>query len=406
MVSSVAGQGPIPGGATSAPPFFQPKPITSLVGGALHVNKAALATRARSAPGVASDDDGLFLRLIAAIRQFLARVCRAILPSKLFSSPTSDNSRQDAGIAAAREEQGPVLSETGEEMVMDGVPESTLDRVRQTIDEMIDVAVGDTLPNSLKAALAMPDLGRRQAFRVLLQQNFGDTRQMREVRTELRQSIEEMIGPFATEYGINKESALALFRADLDNGGGVIASRVDPNSEIRGHVAELKRLDSALAALAKARGTICTRAIEAGAYTREELAAVVAQQGLDTEFLFKAESTAAVPAETAAEAVASPSPVGNVVSMAEYRQSSSDNVPADYTPSDDAGISPAVKDAVKVLVEQGVIEAEAADEIAQAVAVDTVLSDESEFELEAEVHGDDLGAFFTKDKASRATLKP
>ncbi|NIF40191.1 hypothetical protein F3J14_04585 [Burkholderia sp. Tr-862] len=404
MVSSVAGQGPIPGGATSAPSFFSQKPIATLVGGALHVNKAALSARAQAAPGVASDDDGLFLRLIAAIRQFFARLCRAILPSKFFASSVEDNSRQDGFSVPSQGGPLPAMSETEQELVIDGLPESSLERVRQTIDEMVNVAVGDTLPNSLKSALAMPELGRRQAFRVFLQQNFGDTRQMREVRVELRRQIEEMIEPFANEYGIDKETALTLFRADLESGGGAIADRVDPNSEIRGHVAELKRLESALAALAKARGTICAHAIESGAYTREELAAVVAAQGLDTEFLFKAEAVAAQPADAMPERV-SPDASANVVSMADYRQSTDAKVPADYTPIEGEPLSPAVIGAVDLLVEQGVIEPEQAQEIAQSVVVDAVLSDEAEFELEADAHGDDLGDFFKKDSASKPAPK-
>ncbi|SEI14366.1 hypothetical protein [Paraburkholderia hospita] len=405
MVSSVAGQGPIPGGATSAPSFFSQKPITSLVGGALHVNKAALSARAQAAPGVAPDDDGLFMRLMAAIRQFFARLCRAILPSKFFDASVADNSRPDVTAPSYRESgPSPVLSENDHELVMDGLPESSLDRIRQTIDEMINVAVGDTLPHSLKAALTMPELGRRQAFRVLLQQNFGDTRQMREVRNELRQQVEDLIDPFAREYGIDKEAALTLFRADLEAGGGSIADRVDPSSEIRGHVAELKRLESALSALAKARGTICTRAIQSGAYTREELAAVVAARGLDTEFLFKAEEAAASPAEVKPTDTAV-SASGNVVSLAEYRQSSDSGVPADYASVDENPLSPAVAEAVELLAEQGVIKQETTQEIAQAVALDAALSDESEFVVETEAHGDDLGDFFKKDKASKPAPK-
>ncbi|MBN3744728.1 hypothetical protein G3N96_04670 [Burkholderia sp. Se-20373] len=406
MVSSVAGQGPNPGGATSAPSFFSQKPIATLVGGALHVNKAALSARAQAAPGVASDDDGLFLRLIAAIRRFFARLCRVILPSKFFASSVEDNSRPDGLSTSAQGGPFPTISETEEELVIDGLPESSLDRVRQTIDEMVNVAVGDTLPNSLKTALAMPELGRRQAFRVFLQQNFGDTRQMREVRAELRRQIEEMIEPFASEHGIDKETALTLFRADLESGGGVIAERVDPNSEIRGHVAELKRLETALAALAKARGMICARAIEAGVYTREELGAVVAAQGLDTEFLFKAEAVAAQPAEAMPERDSSTAPApANVVSMADYRQSTGAPVPVDYTPAEGVPLSPAVAAAVDMLVEQGVIEPVQAQEIAQSAVVDAALSDESEFEFEADTNGDDLGDFFKKDSASKPVPK-
>jgi hypothetical protein len=414
MVFSVAGQGPFPERDTSASSFFPEKPSVRLVGGALHVDKAVLFARAKSAAGAEPNDDGLLLRLIAAIRAFLARLCRAVLPSKFFSSQVSDNSRQGPNFAAGRdadagESSPPRLSETDEEIVVDGLPAMSLDRVRQTIDEMISVAVGDTLPNSIKSALAMPDLGRRQAFRVLLQQNLGDTKQMREVRDDLRSGVERVIGPFSETYGMDKEAALALFRADLETGGGAIANRVDPNSEIRAHVFELKRLESALAALAKARGIICTRAMDSGSHVREELAGVIAEYGVDTDFLLKAESTAGTSPD--AQATANDFQAANVVSMSSFRRKASgDNefVPPDYLPQAEPRASNAVQAAVAVLVEQGVLDGVGADKLGQAAAMDSALSDESEFDagFETETHGDDLSSFTKKDKVTKATPKP
>ncbi|PCE30035.1 hypothetical protein BZL54_23000 [Burkholderia ubonensis subsp. mesacidophila] len=297
----------------------------------------------------------------------------------------------------------PTVSETDQNVIVDGLTKSALDRIRQTIDEMVNVAVGDTLPNSLKAALGMPELGRRQAFRVLLQQNLGDTRQMREVSAELRARIGEMVEPFAAEYEIDNTTVLALFRADLESGGG-IANRVDPDSEIRGHMAELQRLESALAALAKARGTISTQAIVAGAYTREELAAVVAMQGLDTEFLFKAEAAAGEPADAHGDA-ASQLAVGNVIAMVAYRSSGEGRGPADEGAPETAALSPELAEALDRLVAQGVIGQDAAQAIVLAANLDAVLSDESEFELQVDGHGDDLGETLKKSNAAKSVPK-
>lgn len=384
MVSSVAGQGLTPDGATAAPSIFNQTPVTSLVGGVLYVDKTVLSARTKAAPCVSADDNGLFAQLMAAIRRFLGSLFRAILSGKLFGSEGGDNSRQGGGVTAPADgtkAKTPTVSENDRSVAVDGLPEAALDRIRRMIDEMVNVAVGDGLPNSLKTALGMADLGRRQAFRVLLQQNLGDTRQVREVRAELRARIEEMVEPFASQHGIDKTTALALFRADLDSGVGVIAKRVDPDSEIRGHVAELQRLESALAALAKARGAISAQAIEAGAYTRDELAAVVAAQGLDTEFLFKAEAAASESIGANCDA-ASQSPAPEA-----------------------AALSPEMTVAVRVLVEQGVIGQNSVQAIVQSVIVDAVLSAESEFELEVDGHGDDLGGILKNSNAAKSVPK-
>jgi hypothetical protein len=300
---------------------------------------------------------------------------------------------------ASHQPDAPLLTETENELRVDGLPEPSLDRVRQTVDDLVDSADGMALPNSLRSALAMPEIGRRQAFRVLLQQNISDTVQMREVSKAIQHDVQRMIEPFAQQHGIEPAAALAIFRADLDSGGGVLANRIDPNSELRGHVAEWKKLDSALAGLAQCRGVICTHAIEGGGYTREEIAALVAQQGFDTEFLFKAEADAARPVIEPVIAEGG-SRVGNVVSLASYR-GHEPVMPPDYSPSKQLED---VSKAIKHLVEEGAIDQESANTVVEAAIVDAALSDESEFETE--IQGDDLGDFVKKRHTSAPSMKP
>jgi hypothetical protein len=84
-----------------------------------------------------------------------------------------------------------------------------------------------------------------------------------------------MLTPFATEHRIEPATALTLLRAGLDSGGITVAQRRDPDGQIRAHVAELQRLESALAGLARHRGTICALSIESGAYTRPDMRAIL-----------------------------------------------------------------------------------------------------------------------------------
>lgn len=398
MASSVVGQFPIPGGAPSAPSFFRQNPIASVVGGTLHIDKAAIAARLKAASVAQAEEDSLFLRIIAAIRSFLARICRAVLPAKFFSSPSSDNSRQDAAIASAGDGGAPAISESADAITVDGLPEWSLEHVSETLDQMVKAASGEGLSNSVKAALAMPELGRRETFRVLLQQNLSDTQGLRDAQEELLGHVESLIVPFANKHDLGVDVALDLFKGDLQRGGGAIADRVDPNGEIRGFVAQLRKVDEALAGLARARGTICVAAIESGSYAREDLVTMIAAHGHDTAFLSTAEEVAEVPPEQFDHAG------GNVVSLAAYREHArSDSVPADYDAPNDPPLSPVLR-AVETLIEAGVVERCDAQEIAQAAAIEEVVSDESEFDFE--VQGDDIGDFLKKSNAPKATPKP
>ncbi|MBC8641560.1 hypothetical protein IAG25_32575 [Caballeronia sp. EK] len=396
MAFAAATQGGVSTGL-SGTTFFPQNPVTTAAPGALTVSKPALASRVR---GYASPDqeEGLIEKIIEAIRRFFARICRVFLPASSSANRVSDNSLQkpptDAlglGDLSRPESEGmPSVAETDDEISLHGLPEPTLERIQETVDKLIHSVEGSGLSDSVRSALFMSEGDQRTTFRVLLQHNLSDTLKIRSETKALETDIESLISPYANEHGITTAQATALLRADLESGGTFIANRVDPNCEIRGRVAELLRLNSSLAGLAKARGEICTSAIDSGAYVREELGALIAQQGFDTEFLFKPEAAAAVPASQEKS---------NVVSLSEYKDGTV------------VGSSPAassqqamVKEAIRELEKQGVIEpdADAENKMVQAAAVDDVLSDEAEFETE--MQGDDLGDFLLSRKAS--TPKP
>jgi len=396
MAFAVATQGGVSTGL-SGTTFFPQNPVTTAAPGALTVSKPALASRVR---GYASPDqeEGLIEKIIEAIRRFFARICRVFLPASSSASKVSDNSLQNAptdalglgDLSRPDSQEMPSVSETDDQISLHGLPEPTLERIQETVDKLIHSVEGSGLSDSVRSALSMSEGDQRTTFRVLLQHNLSDTQKMRSETKALESDIESLISPYANEHGITTAQAIALLRADLESGGTFIANRVDPNCEIRGRVAELQRLNSSLAGLAKARGEICTGAIESGAYAREELSALIAQQGFDTEFLFKTEAAAPQPVSQEKS---------NVVSLSEYKDGTV------------VGSSPAassqqamVKEAIRELEKQGVIEPDAVAEnkIVKAAAVDDVLSDEAEFETE--MQGDDLGDFLLSRKAS--TPKP
>jgi hypothetical protein len=397
MVFGVATQGGVSTGPSRST-FFPQSPVTTTAPGALTISKPALASRVR---GYASSDqeEGLVAKIIEAIRRFFARICRVFLPASSSTAKSSDNSlqkpRSDAfglnDLLPSEPGEMPSVAETDEELSLHGLSEPTLERIQETVNNLIHSVEGSGLSNSVRAALSMQEGDQRTSFRVLLQHNLTDTLKMRSEAKALESDIESLITPYANKHGITATRAIALLRADLESGGRFIADRVDPNCEIRGRVAELQRLNSSLAGLAKARGEICSGAVESGSYAREELSALIAQHGFDTEFLFRAE-----PANAAQPASEEKS---NVVSLAQYK---------DISVATSSPVAPSqatmVKEAIRELEKQGVIEtdAEAENKIVQAATVDDVLSDEAEFETE--MQGDDLGDFLSSRNAS--TPKP
>lgn len=398
MAFAVATQGGVSTGLLGTT-FFPQNPVTTTALGALTVSKPALASRVR---GYASPDqeEGLIEKIIEAIRRFFARICRAFLPASTSAGRNSDNSQQklpaDAlglgDLSRPGLEGMPLVAETDDQISLHGLPDPTLERIQETVDKLIRSVEGSGLSNAVRSALSMSDGDPRTTFRVLLQHNLSDTLKMRSETKALESEIASLISPYANEQGIATAQAIALLRADFESGGTFIARRVDPNSEIRGRVAELQRLKSSLAGLAKARGEICTGAIDSGAYAREELGALIAQHGFDTEFLFKTEQAAA------------PQPVSqeqtNVVSLSEYKVGT---VVGSSTAASSQEVM--VKEAIRELEKQGLIEPDAAAEnkIVQAAAVDDVLSDEAEFETE--MQGDDLGDFLSNRNGSKPKLR-
>lgn len=406
MEFSVAGQGSNPGSSASRSSFFRETPFANVVNGQLRIDKEAIFRKAKSAPGGLGEDDNFFLRLIEKIKAFLAKLFRVFSRSR---GPDGKDGREPTADRAYAE---PGLSEGEHELVADGLPPSALDRARQTVDDMVRIALGDNLAASLKGAVAMPEIDRKPALRVLIEQNVNDTRQFREMRDHVQSQVEQMLAPYAEAHGIDTGTALRIFRADLTNGSGVLANRADPNSEIRGHIAEISRLDSSLSALGKARGLISEHAVASGAYTREELADLITQHGHDASFLRADE-----PAEAAAdqsvrnEAGGAESVVDrqrdNVVSMAKFRGTPVERSVehGDSTVPDEAPVERA-RGAVLRLVELGAVNRSngEADALETGVDAEEVFGDESEFESEAS--GDDLSSLFRKDKSMKASPKP
>jgi len=400
MVFGVATPGGVSTGPSSST-FFPENPIATTAAGALRISKPALASRAKSYAASPEQEDSLIAKIIEAIRRFFARICRAFLPASSSKSADSDNSLKKApgdmkgrsgdmtGGLSSEAGARPSMAETDEELTLHGLSEKTLERVQQTVTDLIASVEGTGLSESVRSALSLTSEDQRTTFRVLLQHNLSDTLKIRSEARELESDIESLISPYADEHGLTAKQAVALLRADLESGGSFIANRVDPNCELRGRVAELQRLNSSLAGLARGRGQICAAAIESGSYPREELGTLIAQQGFDTEFLFRPEQVVDGPSAVDDEKT-------NVISLANYKDGGNVLGPVG-TPSG----TTMVKDAIRVLVSHGVIEpeVEAEDKIVQAAAVDEVLSDEAEFETE--MHGDDLGDFLSGRNASK-----
>jgi hypothetical protein len=400
MVFGVATQGGASTGQSGSP-FFPLNPVTTAASGALTVNKPALGSRVRDYVSPC-EEDGLIARIIEAIRRFFVRICRVLLAGSPSANNFSDNSLQKpATTLASREDEArvesgtfpsipsnPSIAETDDELSLHGLSEPTLERVQETVDCLIRSVEGSGLSHSVRTALSMPEGDQRTTFRVLLQHNLSDTLKMRGEAKVLETDIEALISPYATEHGITATQAAALLRADLKSGGHFIANRLDRNCEIRGRVAQLERLNSSLAGLAKARGEICSGAIESGSYTREELGALIAQHGFDTAFLFLQEPIGA--AESVGDEKA------NVISLSDYKDNS-----LNYGVAAAPGQDLKVKDALRELAKGDVTHADAETEakLIQAAVVDDVLSDEAEFETD--MQGDDFGDFLSNRGASK-----
>lgn len=403
MASSVAGSAPSVKNGVAVPPFFQEKPVISLVGGALHIDKASLRSKLQSAPSVPEADDGFFLRLLSAIRRFLARVCRAILPSKFFSPTGSDNSHHSSGFGGDSF-ASPQLSETEDELILDGVPEQSVGRVSQTIDDLIGAVSGDKLSHSLRSALTMPELGRRQAFKVLLEMSGNDLRQVDAVRQELRAQISTELDTFAREYLLSPEEALTLFRADLESGSGVIAGRADPDGRISALVVELKKLDSSALALSQSLKLICAEALDAGAMTREDFSGTEFKQYLPDVLDVDAEQEASL-AALVVEPVESDTSGSKavVVSLSDFRSrrmagptEAGDTV----TPAGDGS----TEKALASLVEREAFDEKEAQRLNAAIELDSVLSDEALADDDVAAM-DDLSTFFKKSGGNKPSPK-
>lgn len=388
----------------SARPFSDDRPAASRDGDRIRIDRDAIYRKVMAAPAALRDDENFLAKLIERIRAFIARIFRAIV-GKGPAVP-------DATVAAAAPMPQGIVRDDEHEIVTDSLPESAIAPVQQSVNELIDRALGVDLSPSVKAAVDMPDMDRKPTFRVLLQGNLDDTASCRKLSDSLRGEVERSLVPFAQQHGIEPAAALRILRADLDNvrdgkGGGVIANQIDPHGEIRAHIAELGRLEASLGALARSRGLVCEHAIATGAFERDELADLLRAQGHDASFLSEA-----------------PAQQDNVVSMAQFRsatvraphgeaanEAQVANAPAEHAAS---AVSEAAKaeareasmsNVVHLFVEQGVVDEkpEAVEALGRAAAVADAIADEAEFE--SEPVGDDFSSFIKKkDEQPRPKL--
>ncbi len=371
-------------------------PLSSVVNGELHINKASVADLARRmAKRVGIDEEDWISRLIMTIKRFLMRLYFALLPTRYGQSQFTDGANRYTLCEEA--DASPLLSEDEKSYVVKGLPNSALERIHHTVSEIVSGAVGERLPHSLKAALSMPELGQRQIFRVFLQQNLDDTNQIREVSAELRKIIEEKIIPFAREYHLDSKEAVDILCVDIGSEEGIIAGRLDSKEEVRSHIDELKHLDSALVGLAKARGMICASAMKSGAYTRDELAELVEQMGLASTFLYQSEYMT-MPPELKAKAEDD-----NVISIEKYQTKMSQSAKDTNQCIKEGKVefSDSVRSALTKLAEQGVIEKEAAEKLEQEAILNAVLSEEAEFDVD--IQTDELDDFFQRHPISKLT---
>jgi len=336
-------------------PGFLPgkqRPTTASSGGSLKIDKAAIAARVAAAPGIAADQESMLAQILEAIRRFIAGILRALGLRRNPPAPPKETAEQ--AVARAKASQpAPAVVETPEEIRVDGLPESTLDRLRITVDEIVNAADGSSLSDSLRETLtSMPDIQQRQVLRVLINQNAMDTKQARELSASTMQETHAMLAPFCEKHAIKPDAALALLRADLSSISGVLAAKIDPDCTIRQHVGELQKLDSALAGLACHRGVLCTLAMDSGAYSRDEVSRMVHAAGIDPAFLSPAAS------EVLGVPSAEPQP------------------------------------AAGHLVERGMMDVGQANELLQGATVDAALS--TQRELKADGQDDDVSEFLSQ----------
>ncbi|MEX3917873.1 hypothetical protein AB4Y43_16775 [Paraburkholderia sp. BR10872] len=392
----------------SAPPFSEDRPAASqLDGGRIRIDRDAIYRKVMAAPAALREDENFLVTLLERIRAFIARIFRAIF-GKAAGSP-------DAQAAGAPAPSG-IVRDNEHEIVTDSLPESAVGPVQQSVNELIDRALGVDLSPSVRAAMDMPEMDRKPTFRVLLQSNLDDTLACRKLSDSLRGGLEQELTLFAGQHGIEPAAALRILRADLDNvrdgkGGGVLANQIDPAGEMRTHIAELGRLEASLGALARSRSLICEHALTTGVFARDELADLLRMQGHDASFLSDKKTRAQ----------------DNVVSLAQFKSATVRTPNGEAANEGLAGNQPhesalsataeaarpearklvLVHDAVSLLAEQGAVDGkpETVEALGRAAAVTDAIADESESEFESDWVSDDFSSFLKKDNGFKPKQK-
>jgi hypothetical protein len=291
---------------------FPDQPAASEIDGSrIRIDHDAIARKVMAAPAALRDDENFLWKLIASIRALVARIFNAILPS------TSTGSAVAGAAAAAASVPKGIARDDEHEIVTEPLPKSAVEPVLQSINGLVDRALGVDLAPSVQAALSLPETDRKTTFRVLLQSNLDDTAACQKERDSQLAAVEQLVIPFAAQHRMEPAAALRILRADLNNvtdgkGGGELARLIDPDGKLRAPVAELGRLETALGALARSRGLLCEHALAMKAFERAELADFLRTQGHDASFLANAPSQDNETREASAKEVDPAAPAGSL----------------------------------------------------------------------------------------------
>lgn len=155
----------------SSAPFSGQPAASEIAGDRIRIDRDAIYRKAMAAPAALREDENFLTKLIGSIRAFIERVFGAILGKR-------NTGWGDAGVGAAAPSapMPPGITRDDEhEIATDSLPKSAVEPVQQSINELIDRALGVDLSPSVQAALSMPDADRKPTCRVPIDSNFDNT---------------------------------------------------------------------------------------------------------------------------------------------------------------------------------------------------------------------------------------
>src|SRR5262249_31535852 len=118
----------------SARPFSQDRGAASRDGDRIRIDRDAIYRKVMAAPAALREDENFLAKLIERIRAFIARIFRAIV-GKGHAVP-------NATVAAGALTPQGIVRDDEHEIVTDSLPESAIGSVQQSVNELIDRALG------------------------------------------------------------------------------------------------------------------------------------------------------------------------------------------------------------------------------------------------------------------------